>query len=73
VVKLIHGKGEGQERIWEFELISNKITGIDVDKLDYFRRDAYYLGAKGIHINQELLMNESRIIDNQICYPTKYI
>ena len=38
-------------RPWEFELISNRITGIDVDKLDYFRRDAHYLGAKNIYID----------------------
>ena len=45
------------KRPWEFEIISNRLTGIDVDKLDYFRRDAYYLGAKNIYINHELLMN----------------
>lgn len=61
MIALIHGDCDG-EREWEFELISNKETGIDVDKLDYFRRDAFYLGAKGVQIDHELLMNEARIL-----------
>lgn len=61
VIALIHGVCDGV-REWEFELISNKETGIDVDKLDYFRRDAFYLGAKGVQIDHELLMNEARIL-----------
>jgi HD superfamily phosphohydrolase len=44
-----------------------------VDKLDYFRRDAFYLGAKNIYIDHELLMNEARIVEGEICYPTKYV
>jgi len=35
-----------------------------VDKLDYFRRDAYYLGAKNIYIDHELLINETLILEN---------
>ena len=74
-------------RTWEFELISNRITGIDVDKLDYFRRDSFYLGAKNIYIDHELLMNETLILKDdsdeispnedtpglhRLCYPSKY-
>ena len=44
-----------------------------MDKLDYFRRDAFHLGAKNIFVDHELLMNEARIIDDEICYPTKYV
>lgn len=72
VKALIRGENN-KEREWEFQLISNKLNGIDVDKLDYFRRDAFYLGAKNIYIDHELLMNEARIINNEICYPSKYI
>jgi HD superfamily phosphohydrolase len=49
------------------------VNGIDVDKLDYFRRDAFYLGAKNIFIDHDLLMNEARIVGDEICYPTKYV
>jgi len=56
VRKLISGEAEG-ERLWEFQIISNKINGIDVDKFDYFRRDAFYLGAKNIYVDHDLLMH----------------
>lgn len=69
---MIKGEPVG-ERKWEFQIISNKINGIDVDKLDYFRRDAFHLGAQNIFVDHDLLMNEARIIDNEICYPTKYV
>ena len=44
-----------------------------MDKLDYFRRDAFHLGAKNIFVDHELLMKEARIIEDDICYPTKYV
>ena len=51
-----------------------------MDKLDYFRRDAFYLGAKGVLIDHDLLMNEARILIDEknpsakyiIGYPSKY-
>lgn len=66
------GVSDGR-RIWEFEIINNKNNGIDVEKLDYFRRDAFYLSAKNIHIEHELLMNEARIIRDEICYPSEHV
>ena len=47
-------------------MISNRITGIDVDKLDYFRRDAYYVGAKNIYIDHQLLINETLVLEDKI-------
>lgn len=44
-----------------------------MDKMDYFRRDAFYLGAKNFYVDHDLLMNETRIIDNRLSYPTKYV
>ena len=43
-----------------------------MDKLDYFRRDAFYLGAKGVLIDHELLMNEARILCDDKVTPVKY-
>jgi len=37
-------KGRPVEKAWLYEVISNWRSGIDVDKFDYFRRDALYLG-----------------------------
>lgn len=44
-----------------------------MDKFDYFRRDATYLGAKNVYIDHDLLFEEARIIDNEICYPTNVV
>lgn len=37
-------KGRRVERAWIYEIVSNWRTGIDVDKFDYMRRDALFLG-----------------------------
>lgn len=37
-------KGRPVEKAWMYEVVSNWRSGIDVDKFDYFRRDALHLG-----------------------------
>jgi len=37
--KVFPYKGRGPEKYYLYEIISNKITGVDVDKWDYFLRD----------------------------------
>ncbi|CAK9043282.1 unnamed protein product [Durusdinium trenchii] len=39
-------KGRSVEKAWLYEIVSNWRTGIDVDKFDYFRRDALFLGIQ---------------------------
>jgi HD superfamily phosphohydrolase len=50
-VKALMRGDPDDERRWEFEVISNKTNGIDAERLDQFRRDAFYLGAKKIFID----------------------
>jgi len=37
-------KGRPVRKAWLYEIVSNWRSGIDIDKFDYFRRDALYLG-----------------------------
>lgn len=39
-------KGRPVEKAWLLEIVSNWRSGLDVDKFDYFRRDAKFLGIK---------------------------
>ena len=34
------------KNIWSYQIVANKMCQIDVDKLDYIRRDCYHLGIK---------------------------
>lgn len=35
---------ENKKNIWYYQIVSNKINTIDVDKIDYILRDAYHIG-----------------------------
>jgi len=34
------------KNVWSYQIVANKMCQIDVDKLDYIRRDCYHLGIK---------------------------
>lgn len=36
--------GEGTKQYYLYEIVNNKLCGIDVDKMDYLRRDSYHTG-----------------------------
>ncbi|KAL4447046.1 hypothetical protein ABPG74_013898 [Tetrahymena malaccensis] len=55
---------------WIFDIVSNKTTSIDVDKLDYLKRDPSCLNVKH-EFDYNILFNETRIIDGEICYNSK--
>ena len=52
---------------WIFQIISNPITSIDVDKFDYLLRDTHSVGLK-FSFNYSRIIEDARIIDNNICY-----
>ena len=52
---------------WWLNIVNNKITGIDADKLDYIVRDNLALGLK-LNIDVNRIINNSLIIDGVICY-----
>lgn len=39
-------KGRPAEKAWMYEIVSNWRSGLDVDKFDYLRRDAKFLGVQ---------------------------
>jgi len=52
---------------WIFQIISNPINSIDVDKFDYLTRDADLLGYK-VSFDYNLIMNDAKVINDIICY-----
>jgi len=52
---------------WIFQIISNPINSIDVDKFDYLIRDTDMLGLK-FAFDYERIISDIIIIDDNICY-----
>ena len=52
---------------WIFQIISNPINSIDVDKFDYLIRDTRAVGLK-LEFTYLRIFNDAKIIDNKICY-----
>lgn len=51
-----------------YQIVSNNLNGLDVDKYDYLIRDSYVLGLKTSFDCSRMLKN-IMIINNNICYP----
>jgi HD superfamily phosphohydrolase len=55
-----------------YQIVSNNLNGLDVDKYDYIVRDAYMLHQK-TGFDHSRLVDQIVIIDNNICYPKQII
>ena len=53
-----------------FQIISNSLNGLDVDKLDYLCRDSFYFGA-GQPFDLTRIISHAQVIDLNICFPEK--
>lgn len=51
-----------------YQIVSNKLNDLDVDKYDYIVRDTYHLNFK-TGINYFRLVDDVKVINNIICYP----
>ncbi|CAE7892738.1 SAMHD1 [Symbiodinium microadriaticum] len=56
-------KGRTADKAWIYEIVSNWRTGIDVDKFDYFRRDALFLGIGRQHDHNRYMKSVKVIFD----------
>jgi HD superfamily phosphohydrolase len=52
---------------WIFQIISNPLNSIDVDKFDYLIRDTQAVGLK-FSFDYTRIINDAKVIDNKICY-----
>ena len=55
---------------WIFQIVSNPVNSIDVDKFDYLIRDTQAVGLK-FGFDYTRIINDARIIDNKICYSSQ--
>ncbi|GAB1609647.1 deoxynucleoside triphosphate triphosphohydrolase SAMHD1 homolog [Argonauta hians] len=70
---LITGESKGRkEPKYIFQIINNKLNGIDVDKWDYIARDSYYVGL-GNSFRYERMLKFSKVINGNICYRDKTV
>lgn len=55
-----------------FQIVSNTLNGLDVDKYDYLIRDSTVLGLK-VSFDASRLVDDIIVVDNNICYPEQII
>ncbi len=60
-------KSKYQVGRWIFQIISNPLNSIDVDKFDYIVRDTQAVGLK-FSFDFSRIINDAKVIDNKICY-----
>jgi HD superfamily phosphohydrolase len=53
-----------------YQIISNQLNSLDVDKYDYIIRDSHMIGF-GHTVNFSRLVDEILVLDNKICYLVK--
>ena len=53
-----------------YQIVCNKINGLDCDKFDYIVRDTYNIGL-AYSFDVMRLIDQARVIENKICFPSK--
>lgn len=75
----VHNRvGRPREKSFLYDIINNSNSGLDVDKLDYFKRDSYYTGIIQ-EVDFERIFELARVqhVEDtdllQICFPEKEV
>uniref|UniRef100_A0A673KTD8 HD/PDEase domain-containing protein n=1 Tax=Sinocyclocheilus rhinocerous TaxID=307959 RepID=A0A673KTD8_9TELE len=67
-------KGRTEDKSFLYEIVANKVNGIDVDKWDYLARDCHYLGIP-CGFDHQRLLKSARVCEvdkrKQICFRDK--
>lgn len=53
--------------MYMYQILSNDLDGVDMDKLDYLIRDSYFTGLE-YRIDTERFFEYVRVIDDRLCY-----
>ena len=53
-----------------FQIVSNSLNGLDVDKLDYLYRDSFYFGS-GTPYDLSRVISHIQVLNKNICFPEK--
>jgi HD superfamily phosphohydrolase len=72
IKEMIHPKNHSHYTNYLYQIVSNKQTGIDVDKFDYISRDSYMIGLK-FSFDHNRLMHYMRVINNELCFYQKLV
>ena len=51
----------GKDKRFLYDIVANKLNGLDVDKLDYFQRDSYFSGVVKVSFDTVRLMMLARV------------
>lgn len=69
IVKRMIDPGE-EDKSFIFQVVANKMNGLDCDKLDYIVRDTYNVGLS-YSIDTSRLIMKCKVIDDKIFFPEK--
>jgi HD superfamily phosphohydrolase len=56
------------DKAWLYDIVANKTNGIDVDKMDYLKRDAYHT-KMSLSLDVQRLMLKSKVHKHQVGDP----
>ena len=68
IIEMINRKEDNKSYL--YQIVANKLNGLDCDKFDYIARDTYNVGLS-YSFDASRLIKEAKVIDDIICYPKK--